>query len=42
MTVARAATTSCHQRDGLKRSGMARQLAVRMHRVAAIAWLFTW
>jgi hypothetical protein len=42
MTVAREATTSAHQRVALKRSGMARALAVRMHSMAAMPWLFTW
>jgi hypothetical protein len=37
MIVARELTTSFHQRVGLKRSGWARQLAVRMAQVAVRA-----
>ena len=42
MTVARAATTSFHQRVGLKRSGRIRQFAVRRTQVAVTAWQFMW
>ena len=42
MMVARPATTSAHQRPGLKRSGRIRQLAVRIAQVAVTAWLFMW
>ena len=40
MMVALALTTSFHQREGLKRSGWARQFAVRMAQVAVTAWAF--
>ena len=40
MTVAFDAATSLHQRLGLKRSGWARQLAVRIAAVAVTAWEF--
>jgi hypothetical protein len=40
MIVARVATTSGHQRRGLKRSGRMRQLAVRIAQVAVTAWQF--
>ena len=42
MTVARVATTSFHQRAGLKRSGKTRQFAVRITPVAVTAWQFMW
>ena len=40
MIVARVATTSRHQRRGLKRSGRIRQLPVRIAQVAVTAWQF--
>ncbi len=42
MTVARVATTSGHQRRGLKRSARIRQFAVSMAAVADTAWQFMW
>jgi hypothetical protein len=42
MAVARVATTSGHQRRGLKRSGRIRQFAVRMTHVPVMPRQFMW